>query len=194
MPGIKGQAKPRWSDAELEQVRMRYPHERTDQLAAELKRSIGSVQQAAVRMKLAKTAAFMASPESGRLRAGHPACSNHPVGTIMRNGVKKYLWVKLEELGPFPAGWRLLHHHVWESAHGPIPPDHVVAFRNGERTDTALENLELVSRHDWAMRHAISNLPSELISVIAMKMQLMRAIAKREAKQSEPPTTTESDT
>lgn len=37
-----------------------------------------------------------------------------------------------------------LHRLVWEEANGPLPSQHVLTFRDGDRTNVALENLELV--------------------------------------------------
>jgi hypothetical protein len=49
--------------------------------------------------------------------------------------------------------WRELHRHLWEEAHGPIPRDHMVVFRNGDTLDCRLENLELITRGENAKRN-----------------------------------------
>lgn len=38
------------------------------------------------------------------------------------------------------------HRLLWERAHGPIPPDHVVIFKDGDKQNFALENLQCVPR------------------------------------------------
>ena len=37
--------------------------------------------------------------------------------------------------------WVLKHRAVWEKANGPVPPNHLVIFLNGDKTDCSLENL-----------------------------------------------------
>jgi RNA polymerase sigma factor (sigma-70 family) len=42
---------------------------------------------------------------------------------------------------------RLLHHIVWEDHHGPVPTGHIVKFKDGNRANCAIRNLECLS---WA--------------------------------------------
>jgi len=48
-----------------------------------------------------------------------------------------YLYVKTK------TGWRLKHHAIWEEAFGPIPPNHRVAFKDGDRKNIVPTNLTL---------------------------------------------------
>lgn len=41
---------------------------------------------------------------------------------------------------------------IWEKANGPIPPRHVIVFKNGDRMDLRVENLEMISNSDFARR------------------------------------------
>lgn len=47
-----------------------------------------------------------------------------------------------------------LHHLVWEKAHGPIPPGHKVAFKDGNHRNCALDNLELLTNSDQVRKYA----------------------------------------
>lgn len=52
--------------------------------------------------------------------------------------------------GTLPDGRRVtLQKYVWEKAHGPVPPKHVIRFVNGNLSDARIENLELLSLSDW---------------------------------------------
>ena len=47
--------------------------------------------------------------------------------------------------------WRLKHVIVWEKANGPIPEGHCVVFLDGNKQNTALKNLMLLSRKEHAV-------------------------------------------
>lgn len=59
-----------WTAADLRQLRRRYPHEPTADIAAALGRSVTAVYNQARKEGLAKTAAYLASPAACRLRRG----------------------------------------------------------------------------------------------------------------------------
>jgi hypothetical protein len=63
-----------------------------------------------------------------------------PVGTesLRADG---YIWVKIAE----PHTWREKHRLVWEAANGPVPKGHKVIFGDGNRLNTKLDNLILVT-------------------------------------------------
>lgn len=56
---------------------------------------------------------------------------------------------------------RLLHHVIWESKHGPIPPGWQVSFLNGKFSDVRLENLFCATRAE-VTRHHFRRLHPEL--------------------------------
>jgi hypothetical protein len=90
-----------------------------------------------------------------------------------------YVWVKISE-GGWPDAWRPKHHVVWKERHGSPPPaTHMLTFRDRNRTNFAIENLELVSRQDWMKRHTLHNLPKELAEMIQLRGAVTRQINKR---------------
>jgi hypothetical protein len=117
--------------------------------------------------------------------AGAARANWKPVGTIMpdREG---YLRIKLRERNPEANEhgwnsrvWKLYHHHIWEAANGPIPPNHILVFRDGNRANCALENLELITRRENAHRNCMWNrLPRELAEVIQITGVLKRRLRK----------------
>lgn len=40
------------------------------------------------------------------------------------------------------------HRYVWEQHHGPIPQTHVIVFKNMDKADCRIENLELITRSE----------------------------------------------
>lgn len=57
-------------------------------------------------------------------------------------GKKPHLRVKTEK------GWRLLHVVVWETHHGPVPRNQIIKFKDGNRLNCDIKNLELKSRQE----------------------------------------------
>ncbi len=57
--------------------------------------------------------------------------------------------VKVAEPNPYtgaPTRYKFKHLIVWEAVHGPVPPGHVLRFVDGDKSNCALENLEMLSR------------------------------------------------
>ena len=96
-----------------------------------------------------------------------------------------YLERKVNDDLPLHARWRAVHLTMWEEAHGPLPPGHVIAFTNGDKTDLRLDNFELITRADLMRRNMIHRLPPELKSAIMLKRSLMRIIRKKEKARAE---------
>jgi hypothetical protein len=118
--------------------------------------------------------------------AGAARARWQPIGTIMPDG-EGYLRIKLRERNP-DAGehgwnskvWKLYHHEVWESAHGPIPPKHIVVFKDRDRSNCTLDNLELISMKENAVRnHWKNTLPPDLAQVIMLNGAIKRKLRER---------------
>jgi hypothetical protein len=102
-----------------------------------------------------------------------------PIGTerISQDG---YLQRKVTNEGHARFHYKFVHRIVWEEANGPIPETHYVVFKNGNRLDVRLENLELITRSEHAMRNSIMRYPKEIRDVMRMKGRLTKAIKKVE--------------
>lgn len=112
---------------------------------------------------------------------GSAAKRYKPVGTerISREG---YLERKFKDDGPPQSRWRAVHLLLWEEHNGPLPKGHAIAFRNGDKSDIRLENLELVSRAEMMRRNTLHRYPEEITSAIRAKGVLTRRINKLEKK------------
>lgn len=208
-----------WSAADDDQLRAEYPHEPTPVIARRLRRTVAAVYARALTFALKKSADYLASPHSCRLRRGDnvglrtrfqkgqvPANKGlrrpgwapgrmretqfkrgerhgmavrvwKPVGTerISKDG---YLERKINDNLPLQRRWRAVHLLVWEAAYGPLPTGHAVTFRNGNRTDTRLDNLALISRRHLMARNSVHNLPPELASAVQLLGALHRKIRR----------------
>lgn len=74
-------------------------------------------------------------------KKGHAPNNYRPVGSerINKDG---YIEIKIKD----PKTWMLKHHFVWQQAHGEIPKDSVIIFKDGDKQNVALDNLILVKK------------------------------------------------
>lgn len=113
-----------------------------------------------------------------RFRKGNRPQTWVPIGSerITKDGI---LQRKISDTGYPQRDWKSAHALLWEQHHGPIPKGHIVRFRNGDKSDIRIENLELVSRAENMRRNSIHNLPEALADVIRIKGVLNRRINER---------------
>lgn len=91
-----------------------------------------------------------------------------------------YLQRKVTDTGYTPRDWRPVHHLVWEEHTGqPVPKDHALVFRDGNRRNFDPDNLELVTRAELMRRNTYLRFPDELRQVIQLKGALNRVINNR---------------
>ena len=76
-------------------------------------------------------------------KKGQTPINHKPVGSerIDRDG---YILIKVAE----PSVWKLKHRVIWEKANGPIPKNYTVIFLDGDKSNTDINNLALVSRSE----------------------------------------------
>ena len=202
-----------WSKADDALLRELYPTMPAKALAERLGRAVSAIYKRCWHLKLSKSPEFLASAASGRTMPGEQRGAatrfqpgnkpwtlgrlgirmaqhtefkkgsvphNHlPVGTVVMATIG-YLKVKLAE----PKTWALLHRHNWEQANGPIPPGHNLVFKDGNRRNCAVENLELVDRREWMRRNSMHQMPPELQELSRLKGVLNRTITHQEKKRN----------
>ncbi len=125
-------------------------------------------------------------------RTGFAAKNWCPIGTI-RTDDEGYLRIKVREWesGEGATGfgstkiWPLLQRHVWEEHRGPIPPGHAVCFKDRDRKNCAIENLELLSRAQLLARNSIYRYPAELVSAIKLLGAVKRKVRESAEKHND---------
>lgn len=100
-----------------------------------------------------------------------------PVGS-QRVDADGYTWRKVsDDATPARRNWRMLHVLTWEEAHGPVPKGWIVVFRNRDRSDIRLDNLEMIHRSENARRNCMyTRMPPELARLAQLKGALTRRI------------------
>lgn len=101
-----------------------------------------------------------------------------PIGTtrISKDG---YLERKVNDDLPLQARWRAEHLLLWEEHLGPVPPGHMVIFKNGDRRDIRIDNLALISRAENMRRNTLHRYPKDVVQLIQLRGALNRKINRR---------------
>ena len=115
--------------------------------------------------------------------SGQAAQNYVPVGTtaINSDGLLKKKWTDDPHLTPHQR-WRPVHVMVWEAAHGPVPPGHIVVFKQPSLHTTVeheitLDKIECISRAENMRRNSYwTNLPREVAQLYRIKGQLHRRL------------------
>jgi len=124
---------------------------------------------------------------AGRMREtqfkkGHRPHTWKPVGSERINA-DGYRDRKVTDTGYPPRDWVGIHRLNWVAAHGPVPKGNIVAFKDGNKLNPALENLELRSQADNMRRNTIwARYPKDLAEVVMLAGALKRQINNRRTK------------
>lgn len=103
-----------------------------------------------------------------------------PIGSERTNR-DGYLQRKMTDTGYPPDDWVGVHILTWEKHHGPVPAKHAVVFRDGDKANIEIDNLECISRADLMRRNSVHNLPKELAELVQLRGALNRQINQKEA-------------
>jgi hypothetical protein len=111
-------------------------------------------------------------------RSGVAVRLYQPIGTerISKDGYRQR---KTNDDLPLQARWRSVHVLLWEEKHGPVPKGHAIVFRNGDKGDIRLDNLQCISRAELMARNTLHNLPKPLVETIYLLGALNRQIRRR---------------
>ena len=90
-----------------------------------------------------------------------------------------FVLIKVLATGIWERDWQLLHKYLWRKKWGLVPANHVVLFKDGNKSNVTIENLELISRKEIMNRNTSANLPEDLRSTVHAKGILTRKINDR---------------
>lgn len=108
-----------------------------------------------------------------QFKAGSIPPNHTPVGTT-RIDSDGYIYIKVEEgLNKY----KLLHREIWKKHYGEYPAKGMaIIFKDGNKQNCNIDNLELVTRKQLMQRNSVHNLPKEIADLIALKGSLTRRI------------------
>ena len=108
-----------------------------------------------------------------------------PIGTE-RVSADGYLERKITDTGCTRRDYVPVHRIVWREAGRDIPPRHALVFRDGNKRNFDLDNLELVTRQELMRRNSYhNNYPKTIGELIQLRGALVRKINHRLKKETE---------
>ena len=192
----------KWTSEEAAALRRAYADTPNHALAGRFGRTMPSIWNKAHRMGLKKSAHYLASQNPGlikpgnipwnkgkhfdaggrsheaRFKKGNLPHTHLPVGSerIAKGG---YVQCKISDTRDKRTDWRYKHVLIWEAKHGPVPKGHIVVFRDKNKQNTRLANLELISQAENMRRNTIHNYPPALKHLIRLNTKLRKTIEEK---------------
>lgn len=114
-------------------------------------------------------------------RSGMAARHHMPIGATRL--IEGYIALKVADVPNvhYTVNWKLLHVLNWERANGrPLPAGHCLWFRDGNRQNPDVENLELITRAELGRRSPLHKYPKPLKRAIQLRGALNRRINRME--------------
>lgn len=114
-------------------------------------------------------------------RSGRANELYRPIGSerINKDG---YLERKINDGELLQRRWRAVHILEWESVNGPLPKGHAIVFKDGNKNNITLENLELITRAELMRRNSYHQYGAEVAKVVQLRGAITRQINKRGSK------------
>lgn len=118
---------------------------------------------------------------STSFKKGQLPHNHNPIGHVRYCKKDGYMEVKLTDTRVTRNDYKAVHRITYEHYFGPIPPNHIVIFRDGDIYNFKIENLELVSRsiHATRCRMGYYSYPQELRPQLDAIIELRRSMSKR---------------
>lgn len=193
-----------WTPWQLYWLEILYPDYSAEDLVKYLGHPIKSIHTKASSMKLRKSASFLSAntrillngkrgvssqfkkgqeawnkgiksnlaPGAG-FQPGNKPVNSKPIGTLVKNRCGRFRI----KIAMHPAKWEMAHIHAWVQAGNPLPvhPE-VFKFKDGNKENWALENLEISTKQKIMEENNLKNLPENLQEIIRLKGRIVRKI------------------
>lgn len=93
-----------------------------------------------------------------------------------------YLQRKMQDTGCTRRDYVMVHHLIWRAADREIPPGNALVFKDGNKRNFSLDNLELVSRAELMRRNSVHNYGPDIARIHQLQGAITRQINKRIGK------------
>ena len=120
-------------------------------------------------------------PNSGCFKKGQKPKNMKPFGHERICPKDGSVLIKVDEINPYTGArgfYRAKHVVLWEKDHGPVPPGHIVSFRDGDRTNLDPSNFELIERKLLCRMNKarVNDFPAALVpsmkTVVKLKLKI----------------------
>jgi hypothetical protein len=108
---------------------------------------------------------------------GHRPHNWKPDGTVLLRS-DGYLYYKISD-----GNWILYHQKIWMDVNGEIPKGSIVVFRDKNRMNCELNNLELITLTENIDRNTIRRYPEEVQQIIKLNSKLKKKINGKKQNQ-----------
>jgi hypothetical protein len=122
----------------------------------------------------------------GRMRETQFTKGQHPHNWVPIGSTRLYggyLQRKIADTRNMKRDWRCIHVMLWEEAHGPIPAGRAVIFKDRDKANIVLENLELVTREELMIRNSSQRWGPEVFGLIQLRGALNRKLRRKEREE-----------
>lgn len=145
----------------------------------------GFFQPGSVPWTKGKKGTGLCKANAGSFKKGNKPINVKPIGHE-RADKDGYIRVKVAEKDPHTGAkcrYRQKHRVIWEAVNGPIPKGQILTFIDGDRTNCAIENLELMNRHLHVTlnRAKYWSAPPEIKPTIRALAELLVLITEKKA-------------
>ena len=110
-------------------------------------------------------------------KKGHRPHNWKPDGTVLLRS-DGYLYYKISD-----GNWILYHQKIWMDVNGEIPKGSIVVFRDKNRMNCELNNLELITLTENIDRNTIRRYPEDVQQIIKLNAKLKRKINGKKQNQ-----------
>lgn len=119
-----------------------------------------------------------------QFKKGQKPLNHRPIGSerLTKDGYRQR---KITDTGYPPKDWVGIHRLIWEAEHGPVPNGCIVRFKDGNKQNITLENLELISQSENLKRNGIEGLPKPLADLHRLRGAITRQINKQKRESHE---------
>ena len=205
---MQGKMGNKWTDIERQYMLDNYHNKPSKEIAKHLNRPISGIYAQADKMKLKKSPEYLkehvhtiVTNEATQFKKGHIVWNKGKklgtsfggVATQFKKGSKPHNWVpeystriNADGYKEIKVGkkWPLYHRWLYAENVGPIKPNEVIRFKNGNKENFSLDNLEKITREEHQLRNSVHNLPDDLKEVINLKRTISKLITEHAKKQN----------
>lgn len=114
-----------------------------------------------------------------QFKKGQSGWNWHAIGSRRLCGGYLYTKISDHRRVPWTKNWRPTHILHWETYRGPVPRGFKLRFKNGDRRDIRIGNLEALTHAEMMRRNSVHNLPQPLVQVVQLLGAIQRRIIRR---------------